>query len=492
MQVLVTTESRFHRGADHAVLARCPAEAYGYWASYLGVFDGVTVLARLAPPSADLPSTLAFPVEGPGVRVIPLPDHRGLTGYPLAARRLRAAVRDVVGLDGTPTGTWAARRTPTALVPRPRRSPDGWLLGASPGGWVPDGAGGCQGCPGCQAASARAAYRATARSATPTPATTRLATGYLATAYLATMPGMVGATLATELHRRGLPYALEVVGDPEEEVAAGLLGAWVGRPARRRQRRVCERAAAVSYVTREVLQQRYPAAPGALTTWYARCRLGPDDFTTGPRPVADRPPTPARLLTIGSQARMHKGHDVLLDAVELLRAFGHPVQVTIVGDGRHHDELVAAAQRKDLGDAVEFVPVLDRPGVRAALDACDLFVLPSRTEGLPRALIEAMARGVPAIGSAVGGVVELLAPQDLVPPGDADALSVRLAEVLASPATLAAMSARNHAAAAEYDGELLAARARDFYDRFAALVGPRPEPDRTGSRGTRTGRLAAT
>ncbi|WP_050997054.1 glycosyltransferase [Frankia sp. AvcI1] len=434
MRVVVATEARFHRGGDDRVLAPTPGEAYLHWCSYLGVFDEVVVLARVGAAPGDLAATASFPVEGERVRVVALPPYQGPAGYLRARRSILSVIRDGLDVGGqlAPTprrraaAAGAARRAlPPGPIPAPR-SPAGSRPGARP---------------------ARSPY-------------------VVDTRYLAVMPGMVGAALVTELQARGLPYAMEIIGDAEA-VAGGMFGRWARRPARRWLARRAAGARAVGYVTRETLQRRYPPAAGALTAAYAYGRLSAQDFAAA-RPRAARPPVPATLVTIGSQDRRYKGHDILLAAVGLLDAWGHRLRVVIVGSGRHHSALVRAAQRAGLSDVVEFVPALDRAGVRAVLDAADLFVLPSRTEGLPRVLIEAMARGVPAIATAVGGNVELLAPQDLVPPEDPERLALRITEVLASPGTLAAMSARNRAAAEDYRGERLAARASAFYAAIAA------------------------
>ncbi|EIV93300.1 glycosyltransferase [Frankia sp. QA3] len=458
MRVVVATEARFHRGGDDAVVARTPGEAYPHWCGYLGVFDEVVVLARVSAASPDPAVTASFPVEGDRVRVVALPPYQGPGGYLRTVRSLRSVIG--VGLDSggqlAPT-PWqraaaAARRpAPFGLIPAPR----------SP---------------------ATAARRDDKPQAPTHPGASSARSSHVVdTRYLAVMPGMVGAALVTELRARGLPYVLEIIGDAEA-VAGGMFGRWARPAARRWLARRAAGARAVGYVTRETLQRRYPPAAGALTASYAYGRLSAEDFTAAARPRPARPPVPATLVTIGSQDRRYKGHDVLLAAVGLLDAGGHRLRVVIVGTGRHHDALVRAARRAGLADVVEFVPALDRAGVRAVLDAADLFVLPSRTEGLPRVLIEAMARGVPAIATAVGGTVELLAPQDLVPPEDPELLATRIAEVLASPDTLAAMSARNRTAAEDYRGGRLAARAAAFYAAIADWDPPAPaaEPPERG------------
>jgi glycosyltransferase involved in cell wall biosynthesis len=85
------------------------------------------------------------------------------------------------------------------------------------------------------------------------------------------------------------------------------------------------------------------------------------------------------------------------------------------------------------------------------------------TEGLPKALVEAMGRGLPCIGTKVGGIPELLPEEDLVAPNDPEALSTRMLEVLADPERRTYMSARNVRRAGEYRCDLLRQRRIAFY-----------------------------
>jgi glycosyltransferase involved in cell wall biosynthesis len=106
--------------------------------------------------------------------------------------------------------------------------------------------------------------------------------------------------------------------------------------------------------------------------------------------------------------------------------------------------------------------------VRAQLDQADLFILPSRQEGLPRAMVESMARALPCIGSRVGGIPELLASDDLVPPGDVMALAEKIREVLTDPQRLAAMSLRNLTLSRQYHEEILRKTRFRFYEHLKA------------------------
>jgi glycosyltransferase involved in cell wall biosynthesis len=277
----------------------------------------------------------------------------------------------------------------------------------------------------------------------------------------------LAAVLEPSLRRSRKPYGVEVIGDPYDVFAPGA----VVHPLRpffrwwfpRQLRRQCAGACAASYVTERMLQRRYPPHPSAFATHYSSIDLPAVALAPGPRP-AGAGGGPARLISVGTLEQLYKAPDVLIDAVAACASRGVDLEVGLVGDGRFRPALQERARGLGIGDRVRFLGHLP-PGeaVRAALDSADLFVLPSKQEGLPRAMIEAMARGLPCIGSTVGGIPELLPPEDLVPPGDAGALAAKIAGVLADPARMAAMSARNLDRARGYRDDVLRARRVAFY-----------------------------
>ncbi len=123
---------------------------------------------------------------------------------------------------------------------------------------------------------------------------------------------------------------------------------------------------------------------------------------------------------IGGVGRLthQKGWDVLLDAVRILVATGTEVSVEIIGEGRERERLEKLAA----GIPVSFPGYRDDVG--PFLDGIDVFCLPSRAEGLPLALLEAMMAGLPAVATAVGAIPEEAGDiVALVPPDDAPALS---------------------------------------------------------------------
>jgi glycosyltransferase involved in cell wall biosynthesis len=289
-----------------------------------------------------------------------------------------------------------------------------------------------------------------------------------ADAVLLVAPGMLAALAHRALVRRGKPYGVEVVGDPHDAMAPGSmrhpLRPWLRWSATRQLRALCADACAGSYVTREALQRRYPCP--AYSVGVSDVELPAAAFVSAPR-SASSPSGRRTLITVGSMAQLYKAQDVLIDAVAACTREGVDLRLVLVGDGRYRAELEARAVARGLAGRVEFVGSLPAGApVRRMLDAADLFVLPSRQEGLPRAMVEAMARAVPCIGSAVGGIPELLRTEDLVPPGDVGRLAGRIRDVLVDPARLARMSARNLEVAREYREELLHERRLAFYERL--------------------------
>ena len=162
---------------------------------------------------------------------------------------------------------------------------------------------------------------------------------------------------------------------------------------------------------------------------------------------------------------MYKGVDVLIRAVAVCRRRRLDVHLTVVGDGKCRPDLEKLAARLGVSPFVEFRgQVASGVAIRNELDLSDLFVLPSKTEGLPRAIIEAMARALPCIGSAVGGIPELLAAENLVPPGDVQALARKIEEVVSNPGRMAEMSVTNLKRSEEFRSDVLDARRKTFYE----------------------------
>jgi glycosyltransferase involved in cell wall biosynthesis len=132
--------------------------------------------------------------------------------------------------------------------------------------------------------------------------------------------------------------------------------------------------------------------------------------------------------------RPEKGHDVLLDAAAILRQRFPKVRFDIVGDGPERDRLIGRSAELGLSGIVSFLG--HRDDVPALLAGAGIFVLPSRSEAFPNALLEAMAAGLAIVATRVGGIPELIDDEQtglLVPPDRPGALADRIGRLLAQP-----------------------------------------------------------
>ena len=144
---------------------------------------------------------------------------------------------------------------------------------------------------------------------------------------------------------------------------------------------------------------------------------------------------PADGLLVGGVGRLDeaKGFCHLLDAVSRLSPARPELFLVLAGRGPLRDELTSQATRLGIADRVRFLGF--RADVQPVYDALDVFVLPSLCETLGYALLEAMATELPAVGTTVGGVPEVIVPGQtgfLVPPRDGAALAAALRPLLAS------------------------------------------------------------
>lgn len=141
-------------------------------------------------------------------------------------------------------------------------------------------------------------------------------------------------------------------------------------------------------------------------------------------------------LVVGNVAALtrRKGQHLLLDACARLRDLKTSWRLVIIGEGEEREALTAQAGELGIADRVCFVGAA--ADAARAMQAFDLFVLPSLVESMPLTLLEAMAAGLPCVGSAVFGVPEVIDPECtglLVPADDVPALAGALRRLLCDP-----------------------------------------------------------
>ena len=164
-----------------------------------------------------------------------------------------------------------------------------------------------------------------------------------------------------------------------------------------------------------------------------------------------------------------KGQDVLVDAMAVIAREVPGAHLDLVGDGPSRPALEAQVRTLDLDRHVAFVGAVD--DVRPYLDAASIFVLPSRSEGIPLALLEAMASGLAVVATDVGGNREVIVSEEcgtLVAADDAAALADAVLRLLCRPDAARAMA---NAARDEVGGRFDVAMTIRRYDQYYAGAG---------------------
>ena len=186
-------------------------------------------------------------------------------------------------------------------------------------------------------------------------------------------------------------------------------------------------------------QRRTYERIGVPTARFSTVANGIRPRGTGPGRAAARAalgldPRQPIVLTVGRLA-VQKGHRYLIEAVPELASRFPDVAVVIIGKGPLDERLRGQAAGLGVADRVRLAGF--RPDARMLLDAADVFVLPSRQEGMPLAAIEAMEAGLPVVATRVIGTAEVVVDGEtgiLVPPEDPPALAAAIGRLLDDPA----------------------------------------------------------
>lgn len=191
-----------------------------------------------------------------------------------------------------------------------------------------------------------------------------------------------------------------------------------------------------------------------------------------------------RRVIVVANLRAEKGHDVLIDAApEILRRYPD-ASFEFVGGGIERAALVARARDRGVLERITFAGHCDDVADRLA--AAHLFVLPSRSEAFPNAVLEAMAAGLPVIASGVGGIRELIEHEQtglLIAPGDPRSLAAQISRVMADEALANRLSVAARAdARTRYSFDRMVAAFDQLYCTELARVRPRPLQPVDGSR----------
>lgn len=247
-------------------------------------------------------------------------------------------------------------------------------------------------------------------------------------ALIVRLPSEIGLLSIKIAEQLDLPWAVEVVGCPLNAYwyHGNFLGKLYAPVVYLKTKMAIAKSKFAIYVTEEYLQRRYPSK--GFTAFAANVEINEIESTVLDLKLnyISKSKASYTIGLIGGISTKLKGIDTAINAMKRLRKFDKKFRLEIVGDGDPNiwkDKII----NNTLQDYIIFKGTLKKgTELNKWIDSLDIYIQPSLTEGLPRALIEAMSRGCPAIGSKVGGIPELLNAEFIHQPKD----HKRLAELI--------------------------------------------------------------
>ena len=282
-------------------------------------------------------------------------------------------------------------------------------------------------------------------------------------------PSGSGTYAAKYCKKIGKPYLVEAVGCPWDSLwNHSLKGKALAFSARREMRRTMKDAPYSVYVTDKFLQDRYPTKGKAAAI--SDVELQPmDEAVLEARLAKIRNHSgKTKLATAAAVNVAFKGQQFVIEALARLKKQGNTDFEYHMAGGGDNTRLKDLAAKLGVSEQVVFEGSISHDRMFAWLDSMDIYIQPSLQEGLPRAVVEAMSRGLPAIGAKTGGIPELLGNDFIVPRKNSDAIANQLLDL--NPEKMEAMARNNFEHAKDFQKELLENRRFDFLADFAAAA----------------------
>lgn len=270
------------------------------------------------------------------------------------------------------------------------------------------------------------------------------------------------------------PYIIESVGCSWDSYwNHGMFGKFVAPYMYIKTRSAIASADYVYYVTTQFLQKRYPTH--GKTVCCSNVVLEPlEEWTLEDRLQKITAFDPRKKLILGTAAALdtrYKGQEYVIEALKDLIEAGYNVEYHLAGGmtgAKENTFLMDLVEKCGMSDRVVFCGSLAANQMADYYDSLDIYIQPSKQEGLPRAVIEAMSRGCPVIGTNIAGIPELVQEQFLFRKGSKMDLVKALYRMLNS--NLSEIATENFNKAREYEKDRLRIKREKFYDKFLSDI----------------------
>jgi glycosyltransferase involved in cell wall biosynthesis len=283
------------------------------------------------------------------------------------------------------------------------------------------------------------------------------------------IPSAIGFSVLSAARKHGIPYAVEVVANPLEATDnKNIVVRMLKQNMNYKQLHACRHADGASYVTQYALQKLYPAnKPGHFESYYSSVQLS-NSYFSGARAYPKHKPFIICHVANPIKTFM-KGHIVVIDVIKQLSEKGYDIKAQFAGEGEFVPLFEKYSDKLGIADKISFVGLLEQRKLKEFLEKSDLMVFPSKSEGLPRVIIEAMASGLPCLSSSVGGIPELITDELMFDPDDSAGFAHKVAELIDNPDMYINLSKAAFEKAQEYSADLLQVRRIEFYQKLKSI-----------------------
>lgn len=288
------------------------------------------------------------------------------------------------------------------------------------------------------------------------------------------LPSTVALRVCDVVMKSGIPYATELVFDAKDAIdgATNIIERMLWKRIHRQMQDACDKANGVSCVTEHYLQKHYTSTkPDAFFSNYSSLALN-KSFYTSERQYPKKAIFSISHVCTQVQFKGRKGYNELVEAMKILKDRGVNVEVRFAGPDYHNGIRLLSEMAAKLGvsDRVHFIGGVNRQQLSEYLEESDLYVMPTWAEGLPRVIIEAMAKGLPCITTPVSGNPELVSDHFLVEYSDIKTLADRIEELVSEKEIYERTSAENFIRSLQYEASVLEKRRDEFYTKLKACV----------------------
>ena len=279
------------------------------------------------------------------------------------------------------------------------------------------------------------------------------------------LQSMLGAIVLDEVKKKNIPYIIELVACPWDSLwnYGGIKAKFFAPIMYFKTKKQVKNAKNVIYVSERFLQKRYPTKGNQINCSNVNLQDVKSEVLDNRIQKIENMnnQNKFKIGLVGSLNVNFKGHSTAIKAISLLKQ-KYNIELHFLGAGEKN-RWVQLINKYNVEENVFFDGVLPSgEPVYNWMDELDIFLIPSLQEGLPRALIEAMSRGCPAIGVKTGGIPELLDENYICKRKDYKTIAKKIAELLDNKNIMIEQSEKNFNKAKNYTKDVLNKRRKNF------------------------------